>query len=134
MEFGFERDWLDWLGNVMVAIAGALVVAVALRAARLQRPWWSARGLGFLVGTMAVMGGFICYTEYRAQTLLGVAGVVQGRGLLYALPAFAIAVVIAFGSLVPARLRRAAAAIVVSCAVLVNLGALLSIARYHYGH
>ena len=134
MEFGFSRDWLDWLGNVMVAVACALVVAVALRMARLQSPWWSARGLGFLVGTLAVMSGFICYTEYRAETLLGVAGVVQGRGLLYALPAFAIIVVVAFGSLVPARLRRSVAAILVSCVALVNVGALVAIARYHYGH
>ena len=133
-ELGLDRAWIDLVHQAMLVAAAALVVAILVRVADLDRGWWSWRGLGLSVATVIMTGGFVYYAEYRARADVGVGGVVQGRNFLYGLPALAILAVIALGALVPARLRRASAATLVTGAVVLQLGALVTVAQYYDGH
>ncbi len=134
MECRMHPSWFDWLHQGIALGAIGLLLAIGARLAGLAERWWSWRGLAFSAGTAITASGFLLYTEYHARADLGVAFVTQGRNYFFVLPAVAIVAAIAFCALCPARLRTAVAATLVSCAVMLNLGALATIARYHYGN
>jgi hypothetical protein len=133
-EFGVDHVWTDLVYDATLVGAGALVAAILLRLGNLDRRWWSWRGLGLCVATVVLTGGFVYYAEYHARASVGVGGVIQGRNFLYGLPALAILAVIALGALLPTRLRRAAAATLVTGAAALQLAALATVIRYYDGH
>jgi hypothetical protein len=134
MEHRMDAAWLDWLQQAIALAALGLLLAIGARLERLSERWWSWRGLLFSAGTVLVACGFLLYTEYHARAELGASYVTQGRNYFFVLPAMAILGAIGFGAFVSARLRGFVVAMLVSCALMLNLGALASIARYHYGN
>jgi hypothetical protein len=132
LDHSIADEWLDRIlyvgGIAFVGLATVSVMAVLLpEACR----WFSLPALVFSVGTAVFAVAFVLFAEYRFRTA-GLIGVIQGRNFLFGLPAFAIAVAITFGALVPARHRGFSAAALATCAVAVNLVGLHTILWFHY--
>jgi 4-amino-4-deoxy-L-arabinose transferase-like glycosyltransferase len=134
MECRMEPEWFGWLHTAISIGAIGLVLGIGARLTGLGARWWSARGLALCAGTVLLASGFLLYTEYYARARLGASFVTQGRNYFVVLPALAILTAIGFGACVPARARAAVAATLVSCAILLQVGALATVARYHYGN
>jgi len=133
-EFAFDPDWTDWLHLARWAVWAGAGFGLVMRVFSLEPAWWRRRALVLATATAILIHGFVWYIEYRAETQLHVKWVMQGRHILIGLPAVAIIVVWALAAPLPRRLRPLAAAVIVTFAVLMNAGALATIARYHYGN
>jgi hypothetical protein len=133
LEYSLPGYWLDCISLIWALVKLGFVAAVAFRVIRLPGwSWLSMPGFLFAGCTAAVTVAFVLYAEYRFR-FMGIAGVIQGRNMLFGLPALAIVATASYGALVPARFRTLSAAALATCAAGLHFGAILYIFRYYYG-
>ena len=135
LEFRLDDHWFEALRRAWsLSVLGA-IAAVTLRIVRPreQHGWWRVGPAAFAAATLLVGVLFILFAEYYARIHLQVSYVIQGRNFLFALPAFAVVIVVALGSLVPARFRTLSAACIVIAAFALNAGSLVAIVNQQYG-
>ncbi|MCU1282804.1 MAG: Uncharacterized protein JWM53_6350 [bacterium] len=133
MEFSLPGYWLDLIRLVWSLVQFGVVAVVVARVVRFPGSDWLSIG-GFLLAafTAAFTVAFILYAEYRFR-LLGVRGVIQGRNLLFGLPALAVVAAASYGALVPKRFRTLSAFALATSAFGLHLGSVLCIFRNYYG-
>jgi hypothetical protein len=133
MDYSLPGYWLDAIRLVWSLVQFGAVVIVAARVVRFPgSDWLSMRGFLLAAFTAACTVAFILYAEYRFR-FLGVVGVVQGRNMLFGLPALAIVAAASYGALVPRRFRTLSALALATSAFGLQLGSILYIFRHHYG-
>jgi hypothetical protein len=133
MEYSIPVIWLDNVRLVWTLVQLGTVAAIAVRVVKFPgSSWLSMRGFLFSAFTVLFALGFILFAEYRFR-LMGLRGVIQGRNLLFALPALAVLAAASFGALVPKRFRSLSAAALSTSAAGLHLGAIMCIFRNYYG-
>ncbi|HEY2745520.1 MAG TPA: DUF2142 domain-containing protein [Polyangia bacterium] len=133
LEYSIPSHWLDGIRAVWLLAQIGVAAAIAGRVIGLPgAKWVSIPGLVFAGATAVLLVAFILYAEYRFR-LIGVVGVIQGRNMLFALPALAVIVAAGYGALVPARFRSLSATALAASALALHAGAILVIFRNHYG-
>jgi 4-amino-4-deoxy-L-arabinose transferase-like glycosyltransferase len=134
LEYAMTGYWFETTRLIGTIATWGFVAAVATRVLvdPRERLWLRFDGFMFATFTASVAILVVLYAEYRFR-LIGVQSVIQGRSFLFALPPAAVAVASCYGSLVPARFRTLSAAALVTGAVCMHIGAIILIARYHYG-
>lgn len=133
LEYGLTDDWLDALALLWKLVTLGAIVATVARVVRGPAPaWFSFRGFVLCAATVLFTVGLLLFAEYRFRLAWGVR-VIQGRNMLCGLPPLALAMAVAYGSLVPARFRTLSAAALATSAAALHAGSLFLIFRYHYG-
>jgi 4-amino-4-deoxy-L-arabinose transferase-like glycosyltransferase len=131
LEFSIGQSWVDAVYRAWPLCWAGLIVAGATWVLRQPstRLWWRPRAAVLSAMTAGAAVVAILYVEFFA----GAPGAIQGRNFLFGSPAFAILIMLGLGSLVPRKLRPLTAALVVTAAVCLNIGALICIVRQHDG-
>ena len=133
LEYSLPGYWLEYIGTVWTVVKFGAIAAIAARVLRLPgHSWLAIPAFVLSICTVLMTVGFILYAEYRFR-LIGIVGVIQGRNLLFGLPALAVVAAAAYGALVPARFRTLSATALVTSAAALNAAAILYIFRYYYG-
>jgi hypothetical protein len=134
LDFGFAEPWFEdlRLGMNLVWLGSAAAITRRVLAPH-ARFFWSLRAIVFSAFTTAVGFVVILYAEYSARVTLNLNHAIQGRGLLFLLPAVALLGLTAFGSLVPRRFHTLLAALGVLWMTLLAAGALSTVVWYQYG-
>jgi hypothetical protein len=133
IEFSFRDPWFEMLERIAALSLLGGITAIALWVLQRSSIWWRTWPALFAAGSAFAGVLSILFAEYYSRIHLKLPFVIQGRAFLFALPPFAITVVLALGSMVPRSLRACSAVIIVTGALALNIGALITIVRYHHG-
>jgi hypothetical protein len=134
LEFVLGDSWFDGLARIskLVLLGGMAAIALRVIVPPSEKVWWSPLPTALAAASALCAVVFVLFAEYWSRSRLHAGGVIQGRNFLLALPGFMVVVVVALGSLVPARFRTLSAGCIVLGALALNLGSLATIIGYHY--
>jgi hypothetical protein len=134
LDYSMNFQWVARLRGVVEVVVVGSVAAAALSSLAWtdERPhWFRASIWAFSIATVVIGVGFILFVEHRFR-LTGIVGVIQGRNFLFVMPALAVCVVVALGSLVPRRMRGLVAAALFTGMLCLNGTGIVTIVRQHY--
>ena len=134
LDYALEGRWFTALAQTWPLFILGLVALLSggLRFGKEDQNWWSRPVIYFAMATTVLAVSFIFACEFYGENVIKAYGFIQGRNFLFALPAFAVVLVASLGALVPERWRSLMAAMIVSVALAINVGGLLTVIGFLY--